>query len=269
MLGMLGGLHGGKQMFGMMGPSLGSPGGVFSMGGPRKPKPAPKPCTEAEVAAAEAKLGFVLPAPLRQYYLEVANGGVGPGGGLYSLKEVLAKWREFTKEPIGERGQKWPAKLLPIHGDDWDVVSIDRNSGELIYWDVEEIDYGGWKKSFVHHADSLEAWFDQWLAQPSMKEQAARRAERPPPTPLSDGDRRRGGGGGPAHAACRRALDNRRISPPQRAVLVLRYVVDLSVADTAATLGVSEGTVKKQASVALARLRETAPELHDLLEEQA
>jgi RNA polymerase sigma factor (sigma-70 family) len=59
-----------------------------------------------------------------------------------------------------------------------------------------------------------------------------------------------------------------RLTRAQRAVLVLRYVVDLSIADTAATLGVTEGTVKKQASVALARLRETSPELHDLVEEQ-
>jgi len=42
----------------------------------------------------------------------------------------------------------------------------------------------------------------------------------------------------------------------QREVMVLRYFVDLSVAATAATLGVTEGTVKQQASRAVARLRQ-------------
>jgi RNA polymerase sigma-70 factor (sigma-E family) len=47
----------------------------------------------------------------------------------------------------------------------------------------------------------------------------------------------------------------RQLPPGQRAVLVLRYFDDLSVADTAAALGCSTGTVKSQTARALDRLR--------------
>jgi RNA polymerase sigma-70 factor (sigma-E family) len=51
-----------------------------------------------------------------------------------------------------------------------------------------------------------------------------------------------------------------RLTPKQRAVLVLRFYEDLTEAQTAAALGTSPNTVKSQARVALQRLRELVPD---------
>jgi RNA polymerase sigma-70 factor (sigma-E family) len=50
----------------------------------------------------------------------------------------------------------------------------------------------------------------------------------------------------------------RRLGPRQRAVVVLRYWLGLTEAETAAELNCSVGTVKSQASRALASLRQSA-----------
>ncbi|WP_020524594.1 SigE family RNA polymerase sigma factor [Catelliglobosispora koreensis] len=59
-----------------------------------------------------------------------------------------------------------------------------------------------------------------------------------------------------------------RLTPKQRAVLVLRYYEDRSEEDTARHLDVTVGTVKSQARHALRRLRELAPELAHLFSDQ-
>ena len=67
----------------------------------------------------------------------------------------------------------------------------------------------------------------------------------------------------------RRALDEAlaRLTPRQRAVIVLRYYEDLPERETAETLGVSTGTVKSQTHLALRRLREGSPHLAEMLED--
>lgn len=75
-------------------------------------------------------------------------------------------------------------------------------------------------------------------------------------------------GRAPAETTDRRMLLDHALAtltPRQRAVVVLRYYADLTERDTADALGVGVGTVKSQTHLALRRLRETAPELAELI----
>ena len=139
----------------------------------REPDPLPTPATAEQIALAERSLGRALPPELSQLYREIADGGFGPGGGLFSLSRVVEEYQDMTREPAGPQNQPWPPNLLPLIDAEPGYDCIDLDTGEIVAWDPEEIEgysNAAWKRSFKPAAPSLSAWLEEWLARPTAGE---------------------------------------------------------------------------------------------------
>jgi hypothetical protein len=82
-----------------------------------EPRIYPK-ATPRQIAAAEAMLGFALPALFRQILIEIGNGGFGPG---YGLIGVEGGYPDFSAGTLAQAYQQfrgefpdWPEKVAPI-----------------------------------------------------------------------------------------------------------------------------------------------------------
>jgi RNA polymerase sigma-70 factor (sigma-E family) len=99
--------------------------------------------------------------------------------------------------------------------------------------------------------ESVDAYARQIVVNAFLTHRRARRRE----SLMADPPDRAAGGADPAESlAVRRALAD--LGPRQRAAVVLRYLEDLPVAEVAALLGISEGTVKSQTARAIQSMRE-------------
>jgi hypothetical protein len=146
------------------------------------------PVSETELADAEAYLGFRLPALLRDIYLRVGNGGLGPGYGLNRLsggtasnggESVVAMYLSQRASTLNPSQSPSTERLLPIC--DWGcaiyssvdcalpdapVVRHDPN----IEIEVDE-EHRGEFTSEVRiqqgalwvECSSLQAWLEAWL----------------------------------------------------------------------------------------------------------
>src|SRR5688572_31077555 len=77
----------------------------------------------SQVAEAERALGFELPEVLKALYLQVGNGGYGPGYGLVGVaggatddtgKNVVELYQAYATPDPGDPHWRWPARLLPV-----------------------------------------------------------------------------------------------------------------------------------------------------------
>lgn len=168
------GAQGLAGLAGVLGKLLGAMGGAVAMGpsgpvrfgGQAPPSRLPPPASEAELTRVEALLGRALPEALRQLYA-VGDGGFGPGGGLFSLRETTRRYTEHTREPFGPMGQPWPPNLLPLFDEDPVLSSLDLDSGAIVAWDPEEIEDlesdEDWARSFKPEYVDLGALMEAWL----------------------------------------------------------------------------------------------------------
>lgn len=134
------------------------------------PLPALTPATPEAVQEAEAVIGHTLPRLLRRLYLEVGNGGFGPGYGILGLRgghhvggqTALDLYRRAT--PSSE----WsflPPGLLPLCAWGCSIYSFtDCSHPDGRMWAFDPNGGPAGREGLFDQEVKLGDWLDQWVA---------------------------------------------------------------------------------------------------------
>lgn len=101
--------------------------------------PLPPPAAAAALERAERAIGHPFPPFLRRVYVEIADGGFGPGFGLHSLKKVARTYEDLRDETPGPPDTMWPEALVPLVGDEHAYECVDLSTGAIVAYDGEEL----------------------------------------------------------------------------------------------------------------------------------
>jgi SMI1 / KNR4 family (SUKH-1) len=136
---------------------------------------APKATLEL-VLEAEKQLGFALPPLLRRAYLEVANGGFGPGYGVMGIWDgftddqsntVVDLYQSYRRGYPDDPTWDWPRGLLPIcHWGCavYSAVDATTEGNPVVFMDIGVKDAGAPMSSItIPHKSTLQSWLEDWL----------------------------------------------------------------------------------------------------------
>jgi hypothetical protein len=135
------------------------------------------PVTAEQLEAAETALGFRLPEFMRQLYLQVGNGGFGPGYGLLELgdestddeRTVVGFFVKIVINVPPPPYRPWPKQFLFIADWGCGIWSLLNWQDGRVYrfnGDMYDADNQPWESEIVPEAPSLEAWFEDWFVRP-------------------------------------------------------------------------------------------------------
>jgi hypothetical protein len=145
-----------------------------------------------ELETAEAALGCGLPELLRRLYLEVANGGFGPGYGLLGVPPLGAKddlqhdlvslYALYREADPDDPHWVWPEGLLPLvhlgcamYG----CLNVRAAGAPIIWFEPNPHEPGTpWDGSFIPLIGSLAGWLEAWLEGRDLIMEYAARVER-------------------------------------------------------------------------------------------
>jgi hypothetical protein len=131
---------------------------LIGLDGDQPAGPGLRLCASAgEIESIGTVLGVALPVALARALRDVADGGFGPGCGLFGTAELVRITGRCRRE-AEEAGDRWPRGRLPIAdlGDGvLACVATDQPDAPVLVFDPAV-------RTFAPEAPSLLAWLDEW-----------------------------------------------------------------------------------------------------------
>jgi SMI1/KNR4 family protein SUKH-1 len=130
----------------------------------------------AEIASDERRLGFAFPPLMKRIYIEIGNGGFGPGYGLIGFtngapddtgRTAPEIYNQLRSSEWSASGWKWPHGLLPVCHWGCAILSCvdctDPNFRMRIF-DPNVHEKDDWADSLFEGSDGFGIWMRDWAS---------------------------------------------------------------------------------------------------------